>query len=86
MSGSDERGQDVNASPQQGYRYNLFDMLPGIGEAALSDDEIAKNKSKKKGYSALNAERTENNIIIEGLIHKFLNKHHNCVKRYLVLN
>ena len=30
--------------------------------------------------------KTDNSIILEGPISKFINKHHNLVKRYLVLN
>ena len=59
----------------------------------MSEDEIQKLKvvatmmnKKKQKKNAAQDPRAENSIILEGPISKFVDKHHNLVKRYLVLN
>lgn len=63
--------------------YDVAQIYPRSAESAISDDEITNNK-KKKHFKP--DENTQNSVIIEGPISKFLNRHHNIVKRYLVLN
>ena len=47
---------------------------------AIEQKMNKKNKCEESDENALNA------IILEGPISKFVNKHHNLVKRYIVLN
>ena len=67
------------------FKYNLADILPTITEPSNSDDEIANTKKGRKALKAAE-KRNDNCIILDGPISKFINKHHNLVKRYLVLN
>ena len=77
-----------NSSPQINaamYKYNLHEIIPNLNcEPYNSDDEIT---NKKNNSFLANPQINKNKqTILEGPISKFLNKHHNLVKRYLVLN
>lgn len=66
------------------FTYSLSDILPELPDPGNSDDEASnRNKARKSGKKAI---KTDNSIIMDGPISKFINKHHNLVKRYLVLN
>jgi len=51
-----------------------------------SDDEVTNNKKSKIVKSRSGESNVECSIIHEGALSKLINKHHNLVKRYLVLN
>lgn len=58
-------------------------MLPQINDEARSEEEI---KERRRSQQIRKEPKNENTIIMEGPISKFMNKHSNLVKRYLVLN
>ncbi len=66
-------------------------MLPYIPENQVSKEEVAKMKAiekkiNKKEEMDQDDPRALNKVILEGPISKFVNRHHNLVKRYIVLN
>jgi len=75
------------------FKYDLNVMLPHFPESDTKEEEMAKlkvyakmiNKQKNKKGETLDAHE-DNTIIMEGPISKFIQKHHNIVRRYLVLN
>lgn len=60
-------------------------MYPRFADPSNSDDEVTNNRKSKliKSRSDLSVDC---NIIHEGALSKLINKHHNLVKRYVVLN
>jgi len=60
-------------------------MLPQ-GKVSDSSSDNGIIKSKKKVQMKQKEDVSKNITIMEGSISKFLNKHNNLVKRYLVLN
>lgn len=78
-------------SAETHIKYNLLDMLPYVPLNPVSEEEVAKMKEIEQKIvhkNKLDASHPKhvNSIILEGPISKFVNRHHNLVKRYIVLN
>lgn len=86
----EKEDQPININENQ-CKYNLIEMLPYIPENQVSEEEVAKMKAIEKKINKneqmdQDDPRALNKIILEGPISKFVNRHHNLVKRYIVLN
>ena len=77
------RCEEMKQASPTVYKYDLQEILPILNEACNSDDEMI---NKRKGKSMNRRLSDENNIIMEGILSKYMNKHHTLVKRYVVLN
>ena len=68
------------------YSYNLHTIYPRILNGSASDDEISKKNQFKLNIKEEEQDIQQCTVIHEGNLNKLINKHHNLVKRYLVLN
>lgn len=59
-------------------------MLPVSGDNSQSSDDFI-NTNKKSGVMA-KGERSENAVILEGPINKYVTAQQSLIKRYIVLN
>lgn len=66
------------------FKYDLKLIVPVGSDPSISDDEVASKKVKKSLSS--NHNDTARSVVIEGYISKFLHKHNNIARRYIVMN
>ena len=76
---------DLKAKSQPVKQFILADLLPYQCKPSSSDNQLIQNLQAKKSPQAMPRGSKKNNVIFEGELSKYMERHKTLVKKYLVL-